>query len=78
MFGQPAFGAPLDLGLGQMLNAQVRDQVSDEERKKRLGLIASPGVAGLSSNFGRTGIASRDLGMGSRSNSTPYGHVNFL
>jgi hypothetical protein len=55
--GMPALGAPLDLGLGEMLNAQRKDQVSDEERKRRLGLF------GNQMGFGQTGIAALDLGV---------------
>lgn len=60
MPGNFQIGASTDLNLGNLLDQQRRDE-TEEERKKRL-----QGLSVLNSplNFGRTGIASQDLGMG--------------
>lgn len=53
-------GASTDLNLGNLLDMQRRDETDEERKKRQLAL------SGLNSplNFGRTGIASADLGMG--------------
>lgn len=53
-------GAVSDLGMGNMLAQQRDDETEDEKRKRRFGL-SQMGDTGM--DFGRTGIASIDLGM---------------
>lgn len=57
----PALGASLDLGLGEMLSQQVKDSMSEEERKRRMGISL-----GISPNldFGKTGVGSINMGLG--------------
>lgn len=57
--GLPSLGALGDLGLGDMLNTQRDDMTEEEKRKRRLGMATGGGL-----DYGRTGIASIDLGMG--------------
>lgn len=61
--GLPTIGAMTDLGfgLGNMLGQQLKDNTDEEERKRRMGL-STTGIGQL--NFGMTGVASADLGMG--------------
>lgn len=58
MNGSFQIGASTDLNLGNMLDMQRRDETDEQRKKRQLGL------SGLNSplNFGRTGIASVDLG----------------
>jgi hypothetical protein len=57
MLGISPIGASTDLQLGNLLDDQRR-QETEEERKKRLAL----GLGGKF-DFGRTGVASMDLGL---------------
>jgi hypothetical protein len=58
MLGISPIGASTDLQLGNLLDEQRR-QETEEERKKRISL----GLGGSKLDFGRTGVASMDLGL---------------
>lgn len=51
-------GALSDLGLGDMLSAQQKDQTEEELRKRKLGMSA---LGNDPLKFGMTGVASADL-----------------
>lgn len=60
MPGNFQIGASTDLNLGNLLDMQRRDENDEERKKRQAGLSAS-----LNSpmNFGKTGVASLDLGF---------------
>lgn len=58
MQGNFQIGASTDLGLGNLLDMQRREE-TEEERKKRLSLGLGTGKL----DFGKTGVASLDLGF---------------
>lgn len=60
MPGNFQIGAATDLGLGTLLDFQRKDETDEQRRKRQLGLSALNSPL----NFGRTGVASADLGMG--------------
>lgn len=59
MPGNFQIGASTDLNLGNLLDMQRRDETEEERKKRQLGLSTLNNPL----NFGRTGVASLDLGI---------------